>query len=64
MRSFYVIDMEELPDGLLVSMKVRVENEVIQWLLSWGGQVRILEPESVRCRLVEEAKKMLEKNSP
>ena len=63
MRSFYVTDMEERPDGLLVSMRVRVENEVIHWLLSWGGQVRILEPESVRRRLVEEAKKMLEKNS-
>jgi predicted DNA-binding transcriptional regulator YafY len=35
----------------------------MHWLLSWGGQVRILEPESVRRRLVEEAKKMLEKNS-
>jgi predicted DNA-binding transcriptional regulator YafY len=63
MQSFYVTNMEEHPDGLMVSLKVRVENEILQWLLSWGGKVRILEPESVRQRLVEEAKKMLEKNS-
>jgi predicted DNA-binding transcriptional regulator YafY len=62
MRSFYVTSMEEHPDGLMVSMMVRVENEVLPWLLSWGGQVQVLEPESVRRRLVEEAKKMLEKN--
>jgi predicted DNA-binding transcriptional regulator YafY len=63
MRSFYVTGMEERQDGLMVTMKVRFENEVLQWILSWGAQVRILEPESLRQRLVEEAKKMLEKNS-
>jgi predicted DNA-binding transcriptional regulator YafY len=63
MRSFFVTNMEELPDCLLVSLKVRVINEILPWLLSWGGHVRILEPESVRRRLMEEAQKMLEKNS-
>jgi predicted DNA-binding transcriptional regulator YafY len=63
LQSYYVTELEERPDGLLVSMRAHVENEVLPWLLSWGGKVRILEPETVRQRMMDEAKKMLEKNS-
>ncbi len=58
-RSYYIDEMEDTAEGLLVTLRVRVENEVINWLLSWGGQVRILEPESLKKRLLEEAKKIL-----
>ncbi|MBO0858522.1 MAG: YafY family transcriptional regulator [Chloracidobacterium sp.] len=59
-RSYYVDSMEDVADGLLVTMRVRVENEVLQWLFSWGSQVRVLEPESLRQRLITEAGKLLE----
>jgi len=62
-RSFYIDSMEEVADGLLVTMRVRVENEIFQWLFSWGAQVRVLEPESLRRRLVIEAGKILENYS-
>jgi len=62
-RSYYVDSMEEVADGLLVTMRVRVENEIFQWLFSWGSQVRVLEPESLRRRLVTEAGKILENYS-
>lgn len=62
-RSYYVDSMEEVADGLLVTMRVRVENEIWQWLFSWGSQVRVLEPESLRRRLVTEAGKILENYS-
>ena len=51
--------MEETPEGLLVTLRIRQENEVLQWLLSWGQHVHVLEPESLRNRLVEEAEGML-----
>ncbi|HKC87500.1 MAG TPA: YafY family protein [Blastocatellia bacterium] len=62
-RSYYVDSMEEVADGLLVTMRVRVENEIFQWLFSWGSQVRVLEPDSLRRRLVTEAGKILENYS-
>jgi predicted DNA-binding transcriptional regulator YafY len=58
-RSYYVTHEEERPEGLLVTLQVRQESEIIHWLLSWGQHVRILEPESLRLRLVEEAEGML-----
>ena len=47
------------PPGLLVTLKVRQEREALQWLLGWGRHVRVLEPESLRRRLAEEAAGML-----
>lgn len=58
-RSYYVTHEEETPDGLLVTLQVRQESEILHWLLSWGQHVRILVPESLRSRLVEEAEGML-----
>lgn len=58
-RSYYITSEEETPEGLLVTLKIRQESEVLQWLLSWGKHARVLEPESLRNRLVEEAKDML-----
>jgi predicted DNA-binding transcriptional regulator YafY len=61
--SYYIDSMEEVADGLLVTMRVRVENAIFQWLFSWGAQVRVLEPESLRRRLMAEAGKILENYS-
>jgi predicted DNA-binding transcriptional regulator YafY len=58
--SFYVAAMEDTPDGLLVTMRVRREDEAINWLMSWGGRVRVLEPASLRRRIEEEARRMIE----
>lgn len=58
--SYYVTGMEETADGLMVEMKVRSEREVLQWLLGWGGRVRVLGPESLRRMISEEAAKILE----
>ena len=58
-RSYYTVAEEETPAGLLVTLHIRRENEVLQWLLSWGQHVRVLEPASLRKRLAEEAASML-----
>ncbi|GLV60581.1 transcriptional regulator [Dictyobacter sp. S3.2.2.5] len=59
-RSYYVTDEEEVAEGLLVTLKVRQEREILQWLLSWGRHVRILEPASLRDLLAREAQHMLQ----
>jgi predicted DNA-binding transcriptional regulator YafY len=58
--SFFTIAEEETPEGLLVTLRIRHENEVMQWLLSWGRHVHVLEPEALRRRLADEAQAILE----
>lgn len=59
-RSFYTVAEEEVPDGLLLTLQVRREDEVVQWLLGWGAGVRVLEPLSLCERLAEEARRILD----
>ncbi len=59
-RTYYVTDEEETPEGFLVTLKIRHESEVLQWFLSWGSHVKILEPAILRQRLAEEAQIMLQ----
>jgi predicted DNA-binding transcriptional regulator YafY len=56
---YYMVSEEETPEGLLVTFKVRQENELLHWLLGWGGHVRVLEPEGLRQRLIEAAEAFL-----
>jgi len=58
-RSYYTVAEEETSEGLLITLQVRQESEVLQWLLGWGQHMRVLEPESLRKRLLEEAKGIL-----
>jgi len=60
-RYYYVDTEEETAEGLLVKLRVRHESEVVQWLLSWGQRVYVLEPESLRQRLAQEAQGILQK---
>ncbi|MBS1787579.1 MAG: YafY family transcriptional regulator [Acidobacteria bacterium] len=62
-RAYYITAMEDVRDGLLVTMKSYTEAELVPWLLSWGEQVEVLEPESLKRRLADEAKKIYEKYS-
>lgn len=59
-RLFYISDKQECDNGLLVTLHVRDLGEIVQWVLGWGRHVRVLEPESLRQRLIEEAQKFLQ----
>ena len=59
-QSYFPIESEETADGLAVTLFVRDEREILQWLLGWGDNVRVLEPESLVDRLLEEAKKLID----
>jgi predicted DNA-binding transcriptional regulator YafY len=62
--SFFAVGLEQRDDGLLVTLRVRDERDVLQWLLSWGAQVRVLEPESLRALLAREAEQVLRNHLP
>ena len=63
-RNFFVVQEEDTADGLLVTLRVREIDEIMPWLLSWGGRVRVLEPDEVRQRLIASAQAILERNWP
>jgi predicted DNA-binding transcriptional regulator YafY len=57
--SLYQTAHEDHAEGLLMTFKVRDPNEMLNWLLSWGSHVRVLEPEALRASLAREAEGML-----
>ncbi|MBT2765817.1 YafY family protein [Paenibacillus sp. ISL-20] len=59
--NYYTETLEECEDGLLVSLRVRRPEEIMQWVLGWGSNVIVLEPESFRDRIRDEAEKMLKR---
>lgn len=59
--NYYMETLEECEDGLLVSFRVRQLEEILQWVLGWGSNVVVLEPESFRDRIRDEAEKMLKR---
>ena len=59
-NSYFSTKAEETADGLLVTLWPRNEEEVLQWLLSWGGNVRVLEPASLQWKLVAEAQRVIQ----
>ena len=36
-------------------LRLRLEDDALQWLLGWGRHVRVLGPESLRRRVAAEA---------
>jgi predicted DNA-binding transcriptional regulator YafY len=61
-RNFFVVQQEDTAEGLLVTLRVRDPDEIMAWLLGWGGRVRVLAPDEVRRRLIDSAQAILKKN--
>lgn len=59
-RNYYSVAEEETARGLLVTLKIRQESEIVQWLLSWGQHAHVLEPDSLCKQLAQEAQGILE----
>jgi predicted DNA-binding transcriptional regulator YafY len=58
--SFFTVAQEESADGaLFVTLRLRQEDDVVQWLLGWGSHARVLEPPSLRQRIADEAAALL-----
>ncbi|MGC5327313.1 helix-turn-helix transcriptional regulator [Brevibacillus sp. SYSU BS000544] len=58
--NFFKEEVVECTDGLLVTFRVRQPEDVLPWVLGWGADVVVLEPESLRMQVRKEALKMLE----
>lgn len=58
---FYMESTEERTDGLVVNFRVRQPEELLSAFLGWGGDVQVLEPETLRRRIREEAEKILKR---
>lgn len=58
--SFFQVSEEERPDGLLITLTIEQPGDVLNWLMSWGSHVRVLEPESLREILAREGHGMME----
>ncbi len=53
-------ETSQLKDGRLkMALKVADNEELVGWILSFGGQVRVIGPETLRQRVKDEAKKIL-----
>ncbi|MBC6976080.1 YafY family transcriptional regulator [Bacillus sp. Xin] len=59
-RYFYIDFYEQKDDGFHVFLKSRTLDEVFSWILSWGSQVKVLEPTVLSKKIREEAKKMMQ----
>lgn len=59
--SFYLEAAEERADGLLATFRVRQTEELLPYILSWGGHVEVLEPETFRQQVHDEAVKILKR---
>ncbi len=57
--NFFTTAMDDTPEGLLVTLMVRTESDVLQWILGWGRAARVLEPASLRELVATEAAAML-----
>lgn len=58
--SYFMVAQQEDEAGLVVTLHVRQEEDIVPWLLTWGAQVRVLEPISLQRRLLIEAKDIIE----
>ncbi|MNZ55246.1 hypothetical protein D3C78_731680 [compost metagenome] len=56
---YYIENFEETHDGIYVDLRVRKIEEVLSWILSWGADVIVQEPEELRSRVREELDNML-----
>ena len=61
--NYFIVAQEEREDGLLVTLRVREPHDILPWLLSWGGSAHVLEPDSVRQRLADEAAAIIANNA-
>jgi len=50
-QPFFAVDYAEADGGLMVTFQVRQENDVLRWILGWGAQARVLEPDSLKAQI-------------
>lgn len=57
-NNYYMEAAESKEDGYHVTFRVRQPEELLSWILGWGADVVVTEPESFKNRVREEIEKM------
>lgn len=57
-RPFSVVSEQMTAGGLQLTLRVRDERDIFQWLLSWGKHVHVISPESLRSMMRKEIEQM------
>ncbi|WP_042199519.1 helix-turn-helix transcriptional regulator [Paenibacillus camerounensis] len=60
-NNYYMETSEAREDGYHATFRVREPEELLSWMLGWGADVVVTEPESFRNRIREEISKMQER---
>jgi predicted DNA-binding transcriptional regulator YafY len=60
-NNYYMEEFEDREEGMYVTFRVRHPEELLHWVLGWGADVVVLEPESLRDRVRDEAERMLKR---
>lgn len=60
-NNYYMETAESKEDGYHVTFRVRQPEELLSWILGWGADVVVTEPESFKNRVREEIEKMKER---
>jgi len=59
-----LIDEQQTPQGVLMTLLTQSTHEVVSWLLSLGGAVRVLEPPWLQIALMEQAEQIVKHYRP
>lgn len=57
---YFLVDEETTESGLLLTFHVQYDDELLQWILGWGSHMEVLEPLSLRQKVIHEIEQMLE----
>ncbi|WP_342415497.1 YafY family protein [Paenibacillus sp. FSL R10-2782] len=57
-NNYYIENSRLHADGYDVNYRVNRPEEILNWVLGWGSQVIVLEPESLKIRVKEEIERM------
>lgn len=57
--SFYLDSIEEQEGHLILTLRVRRPEDILSWIMSYGANMSVLQPESLRIRVREEVMNIL-----
>jgi len=50
------------PEGVILEFKVKISYEFISWVMGWGENVKILQPEKLKEKVIKRAEGLLKQN--
>jgi predicted DNA-binding transcriptional regulator YafY len=54
-----LLEQEETAEGVQMTLLAQSDQDIVRWLLSWGGDVRVVEPVWLQALLLSHAEQML-----